>query len=470
VGIVVTGDDPTVKARSASFVLEKRMFKKAYPNIFMIMIVALLALVLLPVRKVSAAPSFTVNSFLDEIDDNPGDGICHSASNHCTLRAAVMEANRSSGLGATIVLPSGIYTLAIPASGADGEENGDLNLTATPSGNPAITISGAGAGTTIIDANQIDRVFFIDRPRTATISGVTIRNGYVAGIFKVGGGIYTLGNLTITDSTITNNTSGPIGISGSWGGGINATGGLCSLEIINSTISQNSAVNGGGGILSECDHTVITNSTISVNSSNLGGGINVLNSLTLINSTLSGNSAKADGGGIYMINGSANIYNSSIVFNRADADAINGGLGGGIYTNSTTVNLRNSLVAENSVLSPSFYSDCFGTLHSYGRNLFWDVFGGCTVIAETGSWDYLNPFNSLSPLLQNNGGPTMTHALLAGSNAIDGGDPDFGCLGPDALPFATDQRGTARVVGASCDIGAFEYSPQRYVYLPLTLR
>ena len=444
------------------------MLKKIIP--ILLMIVVLLALILLPVRTVSAAPSFSVNSVLDEVDDNPGDGTCHTAANTCTLRAAVMEANRSSGLGATIILPSGIYTLTIPASIADGEENGDLNLTATPSGNQAITISGAGAGTTIIDANQIDRVFFIHHPRTATISGVTIRNGYVAGILNVGGGIYNLGSLTITDSIITNNTAGPIGISGSWGGGINATGGLCSLEIINSTISQNSAVNGGGGILSDCDHTVINNTTISGNNSFLGGGINVLNSLTLINSTLSENSAKNNGGGIYMTNGSANIYNSSIVFNRADSDSMNGGAGGGIYTNSTTVNLRNSLVAENTYLNSSVNSDCFGTLHSYGRNLFWDVFGGCTVIAETGSWGYLDPFNSLSPSLQNNDGPTMTHALLAGSNAIDGGDPDFGCIGPDALPFARDQRGAARVVGARCDIGAFEYSPLRYVYLPLTLR
>ncbi len=64
----------------------------------------------------------------------------------------------------------------------------------------------------------------------------------------------------------------------------------------------------------------------------------------------------------------------------------------------------------------------------------------------------------------------MTHALLAGSNAIDGGDPDFGCIGPDALPFATDQRGAPRVVGARCDVGAFEYRPLFYIYLPLIVR
>jgi hypothetical protein len=442
-----------------------------YPTLFMI--VALLALVLLQVRLVSATPTavtFTVNSTLDQPNDLTIPDTCHTAANTCTLRAAVMQANRTTGLGATIIVPAGIYTLTISAAGADGEANGDLNLTAPGSGNPVITIIGAGAGTTIIDANQIDRVFFIHRSRTATISGVTIRNGYDAGTLNVGGGIYTLGSLTIIDSILTNNMAGPTGTSGSWGGGIYAMGSLCSLEIINSAISQNSAAYGGGGILSECVHTVIANSTISGNSSSTGGGISVLNSLTLINSTLSGNTAKADGGGIYMIGGSANIYNSSIVFNRADSDAMNGGLGGGIYTNATTVNLRNSLVAENTYLSSSFYSDCFGTLHSYGRNLFWDVFGGCTVIAETGSWDYLDPFNSLSPLLQDNSGPTMTHALLAGSNAIDGGDPDFGCIGPDALPFATDQRGAPRVVGVRCDVGAFEYSPPHYIYLPLLLR
>jgi hypothetical protein len=81
-----------------------------------------------------------------------------------------------------------------------------------------------------------------------------------------------------------------------------------------------------------------------------------------------------------------------------------------------------------------FIRDCFGTQHSYGRNLFWDVFGGCTVIAETGSWDYLDPFNSLSPALQNNGGPTMTPPLLAGSNAIDGGDLTLAVLVPMRSP------------------------------------
>ena len=92
------------------------------------------------------------------------------------------------------------------------------------------------------------------------------------------------------------------------------------------------------------------------------------------------------------------------------------------------------------------YDDCTGTLNSYGRNLFWEV-TGCTVNTHVcGSWVTLNALETLGPL-QNNGGPTWTHALLPGSNAIDGGDPVQGCIGPDGLPLVTDQRLVERVVG-----------------------
>ncbi len=139
-----------------------------------------------------AAPlvvTFTVNSLLDQPDDLTIPGTCHTTANTCTLRAAVMQANRTSGLGATILIPAGTYTLTIPAAGADGEENGDLNLTTPGSGSPVITITGAGAGVTIIDANHLDRVFHVHPDRGAAISDVTIRNGYLAGVNPDGGGI-----------------------------------------------------------------------------------------------------------------------------------------------------------------------------------------------------------------------------------------------------------------------------------------
>jgi hypothetical protein len=72
--------------------------------------------------------------------------------------------------------------------------------------------------------------------------------------------------------------------------------------------------------------------------------------------------------------------------------------------------------------------------------------------------------------LKDNGGPTWTVALLPGSNAINAGDAVYGCVDYASIPLATDQRGHARVVGPVCDIGAFEYSPLNYLYLPALFR
>ena len=95
------------------------------------------------------------------------------------------------GADSTIMLPAGTYTLIRPALGANGPDGGDLNLTSPLSGNPVITVSGAGAASTIIDANGIDRVFRIEGARQAVISGVTITHGSVSS--SGGGGIYNGG-------------------------------------------------------------------------------------------------------------------------------------------------------------------------------------------------------------------------------------------------------------------------------------
>ena len=140
-----------------------------------------------------AAVTFTVNSILDQPDDLTIPGTCHTAAGTCTLRAAVMQANNSS-VAVTITVPPGAYTLTIKPQGANGDSRGDLNLTTPASGNPVITIIGAGAATTIIDANQLDRVVHVHSDRTASISGVTLRNGFVppgAAPADEGGGFLT---------------------------------------------------------------------------------------------------------------------------------------------------------------------------------------------------------------------------------------------------------------------------------------
>src|SRR5439155_26666818 len=75
-----------------------------------------------------SAASFTVNSTIDAVDANPGDGICDDGGGRCTLRAAIMEANALPGAD-TIVLPSGTYRLSIPGAGEDLGSTGDLDIT-----------------------------------------------------------------------------------------------------------------------------------------------------------------------------------------------------------------------------------------------------------------------------------------------------------------------------------------------------
>ncbi len=221
-------------------------------------------------------------------------GTCHTAANTCTLRAAVMQANRVVE-GATIILPSGIYKLTIPEAGPDSEENGDLNLTTPAIGTPFITIIGAGASTTIIDGGKLDSVFqrvlHVHPNRLAAISGVTIRNGYATGAYGYGGGIYNEGLLTVSNAAISGNYSDN-------GGGIYNRG---TLTATNSTISQNMADYGGG--IDNVGTLTVTNSTISQNMGhrygggidNDGVGIDYVGTLTVINSTISQNNTVTDG-------------------------------------------------------------------------------------------------------------------------------------------------------------------------------
>jgi CSLREA domain-containing protein len=155
----------------------------------------------------SAAPTFTVDSMADSVDDKPGDGVCHTVAGTCTLRAAVMEANRASGIGATIDLPAGTYMLQIPATASDDESSGDLNFATPVNGNPLITINGAGAATTIIDANQIDRVMQVEASRSARLHSIALRDGYSpdGGGALVNNGVLALDQVDVVQNTTENN-------------------------------------------------------------------------------------------------------------------------------------------------------------------------------------------------------------------------------------------------------------------------
>ena len=436
------------------------------------------------VFAVDQTVTFTVNTTVDKVDDNTGDGLCHTNANTCSLRAAIMQANHLSTNGRVeITVPAGIYPLTLVPSGTNGEASGDLNLTTPADSNQKIYMTGANPMSTVIDANHTDRALSISIGRKLSISALTVRNGNDGAAGGVGGGIQNAGILTLSNCIIENNYST------SAGGGIgnrsegtlfiqdssirsNATaysgGGLylAGLSSISySSISSNIAVgSGGGAFVSESADAYFRATTISSNGANNGGGIEVYFTLvhpeqmpqvTLVNSTLSLNNAYTDGGGINNLS-RAFVYNSSIIDNDADHDRDEiGGIGGGVNSAS---GLRfvavNSLIARNTVLDAPIYNDCYGTLEVYGRNLFYDV-GGCAFSGNGNAARGFVTLDSIGPL-QNNGGPTLTHALLAGSAAINATTTQ-GCVDENGAALALDQRDGLRGNGLNCDVGAFEF-------------
>ena len=261
----------------------------------------------------------------------------------------------------------------------------------------SVTINGAGADVLAVDANMASRGFrIVSSGLTVTISGFTIRKSHAG---TTGGGIDNENNsiVTINNCTVSGNSAG-------LGGGIFNGG---TLTIANSTVSGNSASTGGGTYNDGAGTETITNSTFSGNMATpSGGGIFNLNTLVLTNSTLSGNSA---------------------------------GFGGGVY-NLGTVQIGDTILNMSAISSS-------GTITSLGYNLSSDNGGGFL----TGPGDQINTNPLLGPL-QNNGGPTFTHALLTGSPATDAGDPNF------TPPPFFDQRGPGfdRVVNGRIDKGSFE--------------
>jgi hypothetical protein len=297
----------------------------------------------------------------------------------------------------------------------------------------AIFIDGYGGGAMLAVLNSTI---------TGNTAGTTDHGGSGAGIES------SADVLTIINSTVSNNTAW-IGndFFGGYGGGIDS-GREGTIEISNTTISGNQAGIAGGG-LSLSGTATITNSTISGNTAGLfgpvgptgiGGGISDFGTLTIINSTISGNNAHGstfkgggEGGGIYN-GGSADIGNSTLNGNQADVH------GGSIYGGTFDIG--------NSILNGGSPENIYGaTVTSHGYNVCSDDGGGFL----NGPGDQINTNPLLGPL-QNNGGPTFTHALLPGSPAIDAGDPNF------TPPPYYDQRGPVfwRIRNGRIDVGSFE--------------
>jgi hypothetical protein len=402
---------------------------------------------LLGEQSALAADPITVNSTADDTLTNLAENTT------CDLREAIAAANTDAQVGQCNVGGGDAATINITSTGT-------VLLTANlPAVTDTLIINGPGADSLTIDGASSYRHFEIASGTRAEISGLTLARGY--GYY--GGAVYSAGGLTITNSRIHSNHA-------SWeGGGIYASFASCSpptttLRIINSTVYSNTAVYKGGGIYVDADvcyHPVpatlmLTDSTVNDNSATRGGGIYLYyTSARLFNSTVSGNHASEHGGGIGTLadwDQPVDLVNCTIYTNTASNK------GGGMQLEDTfTVSTKNTIVAGND--AGGVGPDIWGTIQSYDYNLIQNT-SGATIQGTTPH--NITGINPILGLLADNGGRTWTHALLAGSPAINAGS----CTDIAGDPITVDQRGVPRI--SPCDIGAYEYV--LWVYLPIVIR
>ena len=370
-------------------------------------------------------------------DENDGD----FSDGDLSLREAIALAEAGDTITFDSNLSGGTITLAL----------GDLNIQTD------LTIEGLGANQIAIDAgNEPDqlrnnvRVFNIDDGNSENIANV-----------KISG-------LTITGGSVGFFPGGPGNVFNAEGGGIfNAE----NLEVDSSVISNNKAVLSGGGIYNEGNLTVI-NSTIIDNSvatttprlTTDGGGIYNNGTAKIVNSTVT-NNVGTEGGGIFnsrsfgidgVSDSELTVINSTITGNsgvnrQAFPEPFSIAAGAGIYSSSNGATIESNIIANNKTdISVGINDEVEVEIISNGNNLISnaDGYDGFIESDIVGTSD--NPIDPQLGELQDNGGTTLTQALLDGSPAIDAGS------NPNNLEF--DQRGVGfdRTVGDATDIGAFE--------------
>jgi CSLREA domain-containing protein len=387
--------------------------------------------------KAATTATITVNTTADELNSD-GD---------CSLREAVRAANSDipvdacpAGSGSdTILLSASTYTLTKVGSDENLAESGDLDITSS------LTIIGVSTRDTVINGNHADRIFEVIGSTTLWVRKLTLRNGWVSNSGLYGGGAILNNSTATLDLYLVDlraNSSEKVG-------GALDNAGTARLNYITLDSNQSaseSAVCAGGAIYS-VGSLVINNSTISYNTAynpliiDYGGGLFSDKNVTLINVTFSHNNADW-GGGLFNQASEANLFNVTFIGNSS---AIH---------NTSSLRIKNS-IAANSTGGDNCNRE--GTITSLGYNI--DSGDSCSFELEN--------TNPMLGTLADNLGPTFTHALLAGSPAIDHGDP-IDC--PD-----TDQRGGFRPADGDlngswiCDIGAYEYLAPlpNLIYLPI---
>ena len=283
------------------------------------------------------------------------------------------------------------------------------NMTDGPNGLPSITsditINGNGATIrrTLLTGFPELRIFHVAASGSLTLNKITVAKGLVSSS-DPGGGILSRGTLTLTNSTLSDNSAGSGGGIFNWDG---------TLTLTSSTLSGNLATGAGfygigGGIANQGGTVTVTNSTLLGNSAtggNIffgldtgGGGIFNGGTLTLTNSILSGNTAVTDGGGIFNFSSALTLINSTLSGNTAVSD------GGGIYNNSGTLTLTNSTLSGNTAAG------------DYGGGIYNDPSGTAFLTSSTLSGNSTG-FRG-GGMYNDSGTLTLTNSTLSGNSAV----------------------------------------------------
>jgi hypothetical protein len=322
---------------------------------------------------------------VDRTDDAAAASACTAAANDCSLRGAVAFANVNAGT--TINVPAGTYQLNIAGGAGEGFTGnnaiGDLDIRADNT-----IITGAGSGTTIIQQTQPnDRVIEVNPDLLANfdfaISDVTITGGKET--TAVGGGGIISGSInntvSVTNCVISGNSATGVGTFG--GGGILHTGG--DLTVTGTTFSNNSTVSSGGGLAYTAGDPLIrtpsigtlsvSGSTFSGNTANSGaaggGGADLFNfnagsgTYNISSTTFSNNSAPSGrGGAIIVESGPLTLTTSALTSNSA-------GITGGAISSSGSASVQYSRLVGNSVPNPLNGLTLFASAGPFTANDNW---------------------------------------------------------------------------------------------------
>jgi CSLREA domain-containing protein len=318
-----------------------------------------------------------------DVQNDESDGSC--AVGDCSLREAIIAANGAGGAD-EISLPAGTYYLTITGKGEDSAATGDLDVTG------ALTISGAGPGSTIIDASGLisDRVFHV-LGGPVHFRGVTIMGGHA--VTDTGGGILVDNStVSITDTVVMDNvaTGGyPVG----WGGGISVIGGSGLLNLLGGQVISNTASRHGGGVHIYQGYANLSAGLIASNTAGLwGGGVEIWGGGATLEGTSIISNTAVQGGGVYVYYNNDPVIMSGGLIADNEATNTGGGVGSysgdfsldGLYIRGNRASAGGGLYVQyEDTVTMSAGQIVSNTATSYGGGIF--VAGTDSVFTQTGT-------------------------------------------------------------------------------------